>query len=170
VKQYAPDAVHYSADVVTYAGSTYQAARDTKHAPPHADWICLAAAAPPARGLTIKGTYIESGIYDALDIVARNGGAFVARKDKPGICPGPDWQQIAQPGKAGPRGDRGEAGAPGAAGPAGKNGQPGLSAPVLREWKLDRKTYTATPILSDGSEGAPLALRGLFEQFMAEAK
>jgi hypothetical protein len=170
VKHYAPEAVHYRADVVTWDGSTFQAMRDTKHAPPHADWICLAAAAPSARGLTIKGTYNEALVYGEMDIVARNGGAFVARKDKPGICPGPDWQQIAQPGKAGPRGDRGESGTLGAPGPAGRSGEPGRSAPALREWKLDRKTYTATPILSDGTEGPPLALRGLFEQFIAEAK
>jgi hypothetical protein len=32
-------------------------------------------------------------------------------------------------------------------------------------WKIDRAAYTAVPIMSDGSSGPPLNLRGLFEQF-----
>jgi hypothetical protein len=34
----------------------------------------------------------------------------------------------------------------------------------LVRWTLDRATYTATPVLSDGSCGPSLELRALFEQ------
>ena len=40
----------------------------------------------------------------------------------------------------------------------------------LVRWTLDRATYTATPVLSDGSWGPPLELRALFEQFWDEVR
>jgi hypothetical protein len=33
---------------------------------------------------------------------------------------------------------------------------------------MDRIAYTVTPVMSDGSSGPPLNLRGLFEQFVDE--
>jgi len=96
--------------------------------------------------------------------VALNGSSFIARKDSPGICPGPDWQLIAsagKPGRPGPKGDRGE---------RGEHGAPGDAAPAIVGWAIDREAYTATPLMSDHSEAPPLALRGLFEQFHAEAQ
>jgi hypothetical protein len=45
----------------------------------------------------------------------------------------------------------------------------GASGATIREWKIDRTHYVATPIMSDGSEGSPLELRGLFEQFLRDA-
>lgn len=36
------DGVHYQGNVVTHAGSTYQALRDTGREPPHEDWSCIA--------------------------------------------------------------------------------------------------------------------------------
>jgi hypothetical protein len=35
--------VHYEGIVVTHAGATWQALRDTGREPPHEDWTCLAA-------------------------------------------------------------------------------------------------------------------------------
>ena len=35
-------------------------------------------------------------------------------------------------------------------------------------WAMDRAAYTVTPVMSDGSSGPPLNLRGLFEQFVHE--
>jgi retron-type reverse transcriptase len=35
-------------------------------------------------------------------------------------------------------------------------------------WRRDWERYQATPLMSDGSEGPPLELRPLFEQFHAE--
>ena len=41
-------------------------------------------------------------------------------------------------------------------------------APTITGWRVDRPAYAVVPLLSDGSEGAPLELRGLFEQFYNE--
>jgi hypothetical protein len=43
-----------------------------------------------------------------------------------------------------------------------------LSGATISGWKIDRTSYVATPVMSDGSEGPPLELRGLFEQFFLE--
>jgi hypothetical protein len=47
-------------------------------------------------------------------------------------------------------------------------GPRGGPAPTITGWRVDSATYTAVPLLSDGSEGAPLELRGLFKQFFDE--
>ena len=44
----------------------------------------------------------------------------------------------------------------------GLQGDPGLSGATIRDWKIDRARYVATPVMSDGSEGPRLELRGLF--------
>jgi hypothetical protein len=41
---------------------------------------------------------------------------------------------------------------------------------TIRDWKIDRARYLATPVMSDGSDGPPLELSGLFEQFFSEAR
>jgi hypothetical protein len=100
---FVPDTVHYAGDAVTHAGALWQATKDTGRAPPHADWICLAAAGQDGITPTIRGTYDPAGIYARLDIVALNGSSFIARKDQPGPCPGEDWQLIVSVGKQGRR-------------------------------------------------------------------
>jgi hypothetical protein len=50
----------------------------------------------------------------------------------------------------------------------GLRGEPGLGAPLIRAWEIDRARYTATPIMSDGSRGPTLELRALYEQFLLE--
>jgi hypothetical protein len=101
----------------------------------------------------IRDTYDIAEKYLMGDVVTLNASWFVARKDEPGPCPGPDW-------KAGPSGRKGE---PGPRGPRGETG------PVIAAWDIDRKRFTASPVLTDGSKGPPLNLRELFEQFQAEA-
>jgi hypothetical protein len=44
----------------------------------------------------------------------------------------------------------------------------GHANPAICGWRVDCATYTAVPLLSDGSEGAPLELRSLFKQFLDE--
>ena len=97
----------------------------------------------------VRGTF-QPGITDYArgDMVALDGGSFVARKDNPGPCPGPGWQLMAKQG------------ARGIAGPEGKRGPPGN---IITGWIVDRGTYRITPRLSDGSLGPPLELRALFE-------
>jgi hypothetical protein len=48
----------------------------------------------------------------------------------------------------------------------------GLPAPpvTIASWQVEPQTYVATPIMSDGSTGAPLPLRSLFEQYFEDAK
>ena len=111
----------------------------------------------------MRGTFDETAEYRRLDVVARNGGSFIALKDAPGPCPGSGWQLLASQGK------RGVAGARGERGERGPKGDPGLSGVTISGWKVDRTRYVATPVMSDGREGPPLELRGLFEQFLTEA-
>lgn len=104
------DAVHYQNQVVTHAGSLFQAARDTAKEPPHADWVCLAAAGADGadgRSFTIRGTFKDGENYDRLDVVSLNGASFAAKRDKPGPCPGDGWQLIAKQGGPGKPGERG---------------------------------------------------------------
>jgi hypothetical protein len=91
-----------------------------------------------------------------------NGSSFVALKDAPSPCPGDDWQLLAS------RGSRGHQGPSGERGLMGLRGERGAAAPTIRDWKLDRERYVASPVMSDGSEGPPLELLGLFQQFFAD--
>ena len=109
----------------------------------------------------MRGTFDETADYRRLEVVARNGGSFVALKDAPGPCPGSGWQLIASRGKRGIAGEKGE---------RGPKGDPGLSGVTICDWKIDRARYVATPLMSDGREGPPLELRGLFEQFFSEVR
>jgi hypothetical protein len=164
VKLWVPETVYYAGDVVAYDGGTFQARRDTGQPPSHADWLCLATAGRDGGSITVRGTFDETAEYRRLDVVALNGGCFIARKDAPGPCPGSGWQLLASQGKRGVAGARGERGERGA------KGDPGLSGATICDWKIDRARYVATPLMSDGSEGPPLELRGLFEQFFLEAR
>jgi hypothetical protein len=159
-----PDTVYYAGDVIAYDGGTFQAKRDTGQPPSHADWICLAIAGRDGSSVNIRSTFDANADYRRLDVVALNGGSFIALKDAPGPCPGAGWQLIASQGKRGPPGEKGERG------PPGLRGDPGLSGATIRDWKIDRAHYVATPVMTDGGEGPPLDLRGLFEQFLHETR
>jgi hypothetical protein len=165
VKSWRKDAVHYAGECVFHHGSTFQAKKDTGMTPPHPDWMPIAMAGADGKSFHIRGTYSEEEQvppYGELDIVAINGASFIARCDNPGPCPGEGWQMIARQGQRGVAGDRGERGAKGDSGPAG------APAPIFKSWKLDRKRFLAVPVMTDGKEGSPLELRGLFEQFHEE--
>jgi hypothetical protein len=163
VKLWVPETVYYAGDVVAYDGGTFQARRDTGQPTTHAHWTCLAPGRD-GKSFVVRGTFRESAEYRQLDVVALNGGSFIALKDAPGPCPGGGWQLIASQGKRGHTGDKGERGAP------GPRGDPGLTGATIRDWKIDRARYLATPLMSDGREGPPLELRGLFEQFFSEVR
>jgi hypothetical protein len=168
VREWLPETIHYAGAVVAHAGGTWQASCDTAQAPgAHIDWICLACAGHDAAMPKVRGTWSEAETYAALDIVALTGSSFMARRAAPGPCPGEGWQLIASAGRQGGKGPPGERGESGA---RGERGLPGVSAPVIIGWKIDRKAYAAIPILSDKSEAPPLELRSLFEQFHDEAR
>ena len=58
----------------------------------------------------VRGTFQPGTNYVRGDMVALDGGSFIARKDNPGKCPGDGWQLMAKQGQrgiAGPEGKRG---------------------------------------------------------------
>jgi len=167
VKAYVEGSVHYHGDLVLHEGSTYQAKADTARAPPHDSWGLIASRGADAPQMQLRGTYSESETYHYLDVVALNGSSFVARSDKPGVCPGAGWKLLAsagRPGKPGPKGERGESGQ------AGERGLPGQAAPVIAAWEIDRKNFRAVPVMSDKSKAPALDLRELFEQYQMESR
>ena len=109
----------------------------------------------------MRGTFNETADYRRLQVVALNGGSFVALKDKPGPCPGSGWQLIASQGKRGAAGEKGE---------RGPRGDAEASGATILGWKIDRERYVAMPVMSDGSEGPALELRELLEQFFSEVQ
>jgi len=172
-REYRAGEVCYAAEVVTHEGATWQALRDTGQPPPGKEWICLARQGRDARSLTARGTYVTGTKYMALDVVALNGGSFIACCDEPGDCPGENWQLIARQGQrgiVGPRGEAGERGEPGKLGDKGERGISGISAPVIVSWKVDKENFSVTPVMSDGSHGKMLDLRPLFHQFQKETE
>jgi hypothetical protein len=106
------------------------------------------------RSLNVRGTWDPGASYFTLDLVARDGAMFVARKDNPGECPGDGWQLSSRQGRKGERGERGE---------RGESGAPGKDAPVLQKWLVDRRARTATPIYTNGLFGPVLDLTELLE-------
>jgi hypothetical protein len=96
----------------------------------------------------VRGTFQPGTNYVRGDMVALDGGSFIARKDNPGKCPGDGWQLMAKQGQRG------------IAGPEGKRGPPGN---IITGWIVDRGECRITPRMSDGTLGPPLELRELFE-------
>lgn len=114
------DEVHYAGSVVSHAGATWQALRDTGREPGGGDWACIAAAGAkgdPGVSMTARGTYDPEADYAALDVVAHDGSSWVAKRSAPGSCPGEGWQLIASRGGRGKPGDavKGDRGDPGPA-------------------------------------------------------
>lgn len=115
------DQVHYEGAVRTHKGATWQALRDTAKEPPSDEWVCIAARGIDGidgRSFELREVWSADEEYRALEVVTLNGASFVARKDNPGECPGPDWKLLASQGKRGAPGERGPRGEPGPAGPS----------------------------------------------------
>jgi len=163
VKSWKDGQVFYAGDVVADVSGTYQAKVDTARTLQSDDWICLAKSGRDGRdgrSWNIRGTYDSNAAYVAFDIVTLNYTWFAAKQNDPGPCPGPGWQ-------SGPAGRRGDKGSAGDRGPKGDKGDP---ASTIIDWRMDRTNYIATPIMSNGSDGPPLSLRILFEQFEIETQ
>jgi hypothetical protein len=138
-------------------GGIFQAQEQTGKEWHQADWLCVVEKPADGRSFEICETYDPNIAYRALSVVTLNNSWFIAKRDNPGPCPGEDW-------KSGPVGKRGKDGVPGI---RGLPGEPGASQVG---WKVDARAYAITPVMSDGSEGAPLVLRDLFEQFLTETR
>jgi len=65
-------------------------------------------------------------------------------------------------------GRRGPVGETGPRGRKGERGERGEAAPTIINWTIDRVQYRAVPTMSDGTFGAPLDLRPLFEAYHIE--
>jgi integrin beta 3 len=153
------EGVHYEGNVVSCAGSTWQAMRDTAREPPHEDWTCLAAAGVDGRDAPVGevcGLYDAARKYKGFDLVAYDGGEWRAKHDDPGRLPGPGWALSAVQGKRGAKGE------------AGPRGPSGAAGPIIVEWSING--YLAVPIMSDGTAGPALDFRQLFERYDAEAR
>jgi hypothetical protein len=111
-------------------------------------------AEPPYVG-EVCGLFDPVREYRKYDLVTLGGAEWRARHDAPGLLPGDGWVLAAKAGERGKRGD------------IGPRGERGLPAATITGWVL--RDFRATPQMSDGSNGAPLDLRGLFEQYHAEA-
>src|SRR5262249_8488064 len=164
VKAFSPDTIYHEGDIVAFAGGSWQAQRDTARVPGAQDWICLAAAGCDGKTINVRGAFNQTAEYHRLDVVALNGGSFIALKAAPGPRPGSGWQLLRSQGKRGAAGEKGERGA------QGPQGNPGLSGATIVDWKIDREKYVATPLMSDGRDGPPLELLGLFQQFFADVQ
>lgn len=73
------------------------------------------------------------------------------------------------PGVKGDRGRDGHDGPRGETGLRGEKGERGAPAPVIVGWDVREETYEIAPLLSDGSRGAVVRLRPLFEMYDGQA-
>jgi hypothetical protein len=163
-KTWRPEMVIYQAEFVSHNGQLWQACRDTAQTPGGSDWICVARAGRDgvdALAPRVRGTYDAHATYEQLDIVAMEGASFIAKRDKPGICPGDGWQLLSRQGKRGQRGERGERG------PTGPKGDTGPAVmPQLVSSKID-ENYNLTILRSDNSLEI-IPLRAAFERYHSE--
>jgi hypothetical protein len=60
------------------------------------------------RSITVRGTFDCHATYQQHNVVALNGGSFIALKDNPGECPGSGWQLLASAGARGKPADSAE--------------------------------------------------------------
>lgn len=121
------DRVFYEAEIATFDGAIYQALRDTGRTPPHEDWLCVVARGEPGKDaaeIEITGTFDVTRAYKRLNVVALNGGSFIAKRDDPGPCPGDGWQLVASQGNRGKPGDA-------------VKGDPGRPGPAVRSIEVD---------------------------------
>ncbi len=107
-----------------------------------------------------KGTCDARAVYNRLDVVVRDSSSFVALRDKPGACPGDDWQMIACGGKRGVAGERGPAGPPGpaptfAGARFNRNGMEletsAGAIPIISSVSVDSKDFSLKISAADGS-------------------
>jgi hypothetical protein len=102
--------------------------------------------------------------YRRLDVIEHDGCSFVAIHDNPGVpgIPGAGWQLLSRSGRRGPTGETGPRGR------RGEKGARGEATPTIINWTIDPIHYRAVPTMSDGTFGASLDLRPLFEAYHVE--
>jgi hypothetical protein len=161
-KTWCPESVTYQAEFVCHDGVLWQACKDTAQTPGGSDWVCVARAGRDGLTPNIRGAFNVYKKYAQLDVVEYEDASYIARRNNPGVCPGDGWQLVSRSGRRGPAGERGLQGR------KGERGARGEDAPTIVSWTLDRKNYCAVLTLSNGTQGATLELRGLFEQYQLD--
>jgi hypothetical protein len=139
---------YFAHDVVAKNGSSFVALWDKPSDCPGDGWQLLCS----------RGSRGDLGLSGPRGPVGERGesGRKGEQGDRGPLGPrGP----VGEKGESGPKGERGERGF------IGPRGEP---APTITGWRVDRVAFAAVPLLSDGSEGAPLELRGLFKRFLDE--
>jgi hypothetical protein len=123
-----------------------------------------------------RGNYDSKTAYSYLDVVVRDSSSFVALRDKPGACPGDDWQMIACGGRRGPAGDRGPPGPTGAAPTfaGAKFSHRGMEIetssgpiPLFKSVSVDAQNFALKFTASDDST-LTISLLPLFQSFHAQ--
>jgi hypothetical protein len=126
-------------------------------------WPCASCVAIRNRHLALSISPHRQGEYKLPARSIRGWRQLHRAQGRAWSLPGPGWQLIASQGKRGAAGEKGERGPPGPRGDAGASGA------TIRDWKIDRARYVATPVMSDGRDGPQLELREMFEQFLTDA-
>jgi hypothetical protein len=148
--------VHYAGDVVTCGGSLWQASRDTGEPPGHDDWTVLATKGQDAKEFEPRGLYDPNAQYERLNIVALDGGSYVALRDDPGPCPGDGWRAWCQRGKPGKPGD-----------PGPKSTEPGPPGVGIADISVDG--FALIVSLTDGGT-IVRDMRPMFEEYHAQVR
>jgi hypothetical protein len=76
--------------------------------------------------------------------------------------------RVENAGPIGPQGPMGRDGHEGRPGARGERGERGETGPRLAAWAIDDASFSAVPVLVDGSNGPTLHLRGMFETYNAQ--
>jgi hypothetical protein len=161
MRQWVPGEATLAGEIVAHQGAAWSARRNTGAEPKDGpDWVCASApgqAGENGRDFRLRGIWSPAKTYRELDVVSHNGGAWAARRDEPGVCPGEGWQCFSMPGKRGPAGE------------TGARGEKGDGVGLLRisAWTI-AEGYLAIPELSNGQVGAALDLRPVLERFLME--
>lgn len=103
----------------------------------------------------VTGLFDPERSYRKFDLAMLHGAEWRAKRDAPGPLPGAGWALAAKAGKQGDPGKQGE------------RGERGLPGPTIAAWET--RDFLAVPVMSDGSRGPPLDLRGFFEVYHVEA-
>jgi hypothetical protein len=128
--------------------------------------------------LHVRGTFDSSATYCLNDLVAHNGGSWVAKKDNPGPIPSENWQLVASQGKRGVQGERGPAGPAGIpptfmGATVGRRGMEIETSagpiPLVKSVAVDAQNFTLKLIAADDS-ALTISLLPMFQEFRRQTQ
>jgi hypothetical protein len=128
--------------------------------------------------LHVRGTFNSGATYCLNDLVAHNGGSWVAKKDNPGPIPSENWQLVASQGKRGVQGERGPAGPAGIpptfmGATVGRRGMEIETSagpiPLVKSVAVDAQNFTLKLIAADDS-ALTISLLPMFQEFRRQTQ